>query len=220
MTFTLPDDSQHVAVVGRNGSGKTQAAVWQLSLRSITSRPWLVIDFKRDQLIQRLVRMRLAEQLKVGEKVPKRPGVYVVSPTPLQQDELELMMWRLWEKGKTGLYIDEGYMIDRNSPAFNAILTQGRSKNIPVIVLSQRPVYMSRFVFSEAAHFHVFHLNDQRDRKTITGFAPINFDKLGLDYSSQWYDVKQGQVYDLRPVPDAATIVETFKRRLNRKATL
>ena len=44
-------------------------------------------------------------------------------------------MWEIWKRGGIGVYVDEGYMVGNNNPAFRAILTQGRSKEIPAIVL-------------------------------------------------------------------------------------
>jgi hypothetical protein len=108
----------------------------------------------------------------------------------------------------------------RKSKAFDAILTQGRSKRIPVIVLSQRPVWLSRFVFSEASYFQVFWLNDFRDRQTVQSFIPADTENRLPDFNSLWYDVGRDRVSRMLPVPARTTILETFRERMRPKVTL
>ncbi len=205
----LPNSKQRLAVIGRTGSGKTQAAVWHLSQQAIESKPWLIIDFKTDELINSIDR---ANHIELGE-VPKKPGVYICHPLPSEMEELEAYLWKIWAKENIGVYIDEGYMMENNK-AFEACLTQGRSKRIPMIVLTQRPVWLSRFVFSESDFFQVFHLNDKRDRKTIEGFLPSDVSRRLPDYHSHYYDVGRNALHRLAPVPGADTILETFDDRL------
>jgi hypothetical protein len=104
-------------------------------------------------------------------------------------------------------------MFDK-SAAFNALLTQGRSKNIPLITLSQRPVWLSRFVFSEADFFQIFWLNDTRDRKTVNSFTPFSLEKRLPDYHSFWYNVGRDTTNVLAPVPEASVLLETFHQKL------
>jgi hypothetical protein len=209
----LPNDSQRIAIVGKTGSGKTRAGCWHLSNRSFRSMPWVIFDFKRDDLIARIP----CQEIPVGTKIPTKPGVYVVRPMPDQEEEVEAMLWAIWAKGNTGLYFDEGYMIG-DSGALRAILTQGRSLKIPVIILSQRPVWLSRFVFSEADFFQIFWLNDQRDRKTLLSFLPPKVDGRLPDFHSWYYDVGKDKLDVLMPVPSDDVILSAFdlpqKRRL------
>ena len=159
----LPDDSHRITIVGRTGSGKTVAGLWHLSKRDFLSMPWVIIDYKTDKNINSI---KGAKNLSLKD-TPKKPGIYIVHPLPGQDEEITEFLWKIWARENIGLYVDEGYMIGSN-PAFEALLTQGRSKNIPMIVLSQRPAWISRFVFSESDFFQEFHLNDKRDRKTMS----------------------------------------------------
>lgn len=205
-----PKDSHRLYIGGKTGTGKTQAGAWHLSGRSFGTRPWIIFDFKQDELLQEIP----AQDIDLG-KPPRKPGLYRLSPLPNQQEEVEEYLWKIWQKENTGIYIDEAYMIG-DTPAFRAILTQGRSKKIPVIVLSQRPSWISRFVFSESDYFQQFWLNDIRDRKSVKSFVPYDVDRIRdlPDYWSIWYDVGKDRVIVLKPVPDRDTILGTFTDRL------
>lgn len=206
----LPDSSQHLAIVGANGSGKTIAALWHLSLRDYLSRPWIVYNWKYDQGIDGIP---LHYDIGVDE-IPKHPGVYVVHPLPSDSDAVESQMWEIWRRGGIGVYVDEGYMVGNNNPAFRALLTQGRSKGIPTITLSQRPVWMDKFVFSESTFFQIFRLQHRKDRKTVEEFIPADLSRRLPDFHSYYYDVGKDEVIVLAPVPSLDTIYSTFESRL------
>ena len=209
-TFRLPNDTQRISIVGRTGSGKTQAAAWHLSKRNFHVMPWTILDFKYDPLLQEIG----AKELPLGE-MPDREGVYITHPFPDDKEGIDKHLWQIWNKQNTGVYIDEGYMVG-DSPAFRALLTQGRSKGIPMIILSQRPVWLSRFVFSEADFFQVFQLNVLNDRKMVESFLrqDTNLDKPLPDYHSYYYDVGKNDLKILKPVPSADQILKTFNDRL------
>jgi hypothetical protein len=215
----LPDDSEQLAIVGMNGSGKTVAGVWHLAQRSWDRMPWFVLNFKSDELINEIAD-EFGKNIDLTDKLPKKPGLYVIDVLPESEEEMEKFFQALWSRGKNGLYTDEGYMIKNRSKWFRAILTQGRAKKVPTITLSQRPVYMDRFVFSEASFHQVFFLADDRDIDTVSAFAPMKkmtgYSPTDLPkYYSFYYDVKGRKMEVLRPVPDRGTILALFKSRAN-----
>ena len=207
--FRLPNDTQRAAVIGRTGSGKTLAALWHLSKRNFDSYPWLILDYKTDESINSIER---AEHIGLEEE-PKRPGIYIVHPLPGEEAETEKLLWTVWRRGSTGIYADEAYMIGDNQ-AFEACLTQGRSKHIPMIILTQRPAWLSRFVFSEADFFQLFHLNDKRDRKTVEAFMPSNTGEVAPNYHSLWYDVGKNRLTHFLPVPPADRTLDVINNKL------
>lgn len=211
----LPNNTHRLTVVGRTGSGKTQAAIWHLSLRDFTERPWIIFNFKGDDLIDMLP---YTQELKLSANAPTKPGLYIVRPMPHEAEELDAFLWRVWEEENTGLYFDEGYMIG-NIKSFRALLTQGRSKNIPMIVLTQRPVLITRFVWSESDFFQVFSLTNEQDQKTVREWMPFP-DETIPEYHSIYHDVKRNKTVLLGPVPDQKSLLQSFRRRLsvNRKA--
>lgn len=213
--FRFPSPTERVSIVGRTGSGKSQMGAWLLSHANIENQPYVVVDYKGDDLLNSI---EYAKEIKPGS-VPKKPGIYLAHLHPNDEDGLEKLLLNIWEHGNIGVFFDEGYMVPKNSEAFNAILTQGRSKRIPAIVLSQRPAWMSRFVFSEADHFCVFHLNHVGDRKKIEEYLPESVSLHGRldDFHSHWYDVKKNQIYKMQPVPSRETILQRFSDRLKPK---
>src|SRR5207302_775120 len=108
---------------------------WLLSHANWPRRPWVIIDYKRDELINDIPGL---QELRLGARIPRRAGLYVVHPRPDQQDEVEALLWRIWEKERTGVLIDEAYLVP-NKHAFSTLLVTGRSKKIPMIMNTQRP---------------------------------------------------------------------------------
>jgi hypothetical protein len=215
MDIQFPDDTQRITIIGKTGSGKTQGAAWLLSHRSYTEKPWVILDFKYDSLLNQIPG---TEEINVSDKLPKKPGLYIAHPTPRDVLAVEDFLWRVHARGDTGLFLDEGYMIPDRSESFQAILTQGRSKHIPVMTLTQRPTWLTRFAFSEADYIQLFGLTDTRDIKTVKQFMPLPIEqRLPGQYHSWWWDNARNYKAVLQPVPSADYILGTFHSRLFRQ---
>lgn len=207
----LPNDQQRLVIVGSTGTGKTHAALWHLSRRDFDVRPWIIYDYKYDDLINSIEGVI---ELGINSPVPKEPGLYVVHPDPEEKDELELQMRAIWRAENIGVYVDEGYMVGDRNNAFRALLTQGRSKHIPMIVLSQRPVWMDKFVFTESEFFQVFRLQNIRDVDRMEEFIPFSLNKRLPEYHSYYYDVAANKLNILRAVPDRRAILSAFDTKM------
>ncbi len=208
----LPDDSQHLAIIGANGSGKTQAALWHLSQRDFHLMPWVVYNFKTDESIDGIPH---ADHIEL-DQMPLKPGIFIAHPKPDDIEQVNVHMREIWERENIGVYVDEGYMVGRQNPAYRALLTQGRSKHIPTITLTQRPVWLDPFILSEAQFYQVFRLNHAQDRKRVQEFVPSDVSERLPDFHSYYYDVGLNKVTTLKPVPDIKTIHSIFDRRLAR----
>lgn len=215
MPVDFPDDTQRLAIVGATGSGKTQAALWHLSHRNYHEMPWVVFNSKSDPTIDSIP---YAREIAI-DQIPAEPGIFIVRPLPHEQEALEAHLWAIWGKGSTGVYIDEGYAMGVNNQPFRALLTQGRSKRIPMIVLSQRPVWLDRFVFSESEFLQAFRLQHRKDRATVEELIPARLDRLP-SYHSWYYEALGNKLTHMAPVPSLETIHSTFARRLARQRKL
>jgi hypothetical protein len=224
-----PTDQQRTLVLGRTGSGKSVFAIALLSTRNFDEMPWVIIDYKGEDLIGE-IRKHCKSKIKtisVTDNPPTKPGLYWMKPVPkVDDDAMEIWLMKVWKRGHTGLFIDEGFALPQKD-AFDIILTQGRSLHIPVICLYQRPAWMSRFAVAQADFFAVFDQNDERDLKTTKAFVkPAKMiDKEGNKvevtvyselpkYHCLWYDVGRGYSSVLFPAPDPKQILSTFKKRL------
>lgn len=222
MGVRLPNNTQRLVCVGRTGTGKTVAALWHLSNYDL-SRPWVCLNFKNDEHIDSIDKAQHIDFDFVPSK-KDRGGLYVLHPLPVdakappgpgKKSELEIYLWKIWERENIGVFCDEALLVGGN-PAFDACLTQGRSKRIPMIICTQRPVWITRFAFSEADFVQAFHLNDERDRDTVESFTPLaseDFDDLGK-YQSFYYDVSENDLVKLNPVPNMDAIRKTFDEKL------
>ncbi len=242
-----PTDQQRTVVLGRTGSGKSQFSIALLSTRNFDEMPWIIIDFKGEDLLQDILRAvngsikskggDIIKHISPFDPVPVKPGLYYMKLRPiLDTPALEAWLWKLHGDkrgtlggkkyvGNAGLMIDEGYCMPQplRGGAFDVILTQGRSLHIPVIVLYQRPVWMSRFAVAQADFFAVFEQNDIRDLKIASQFVkPVKgengqtitvFSDLPR-YHCLWYDVGDGVSTVLAPAPDRQSIINLFKSRL------
>jgi hypothetical protein len=213
----LARDDEHHAVFGQNGSGKTVFGLYMLSKRSYDRMPWYLIDFKRDEIIRDIPRL---EETDIHGTPTKHKGLYVVRPMPTDVDDGTLTKWlyRLWENGKTGLFIDEGYGFRTQwNPALRAVLTQGRSKKIPVIALSQRPSWVSPFILSESTHMSVFYLQMPQDVARVREFLPDARPK-SLPPHEQYYAYLKGrEFHHVAACPDENEVLDMFDRRTVRK---
>jgi hypothetical protein len=210
--FELPRDDEHTTIVGRNGTGKTQFGAWLLSAQDLKAKPWVILDYKGEELLNSIPRIRQID----FKDAPKHPGLYILKSRPDLEDDTENWLWKIWEKENTGVFIDEGYMLPEiRKGAFSALLTQGRSKRTPVITLSQRPVRVDRAALSEASHLIAFDLNDRRDHKSLEEVVPTGFMKNAVPkFHARWYSVKKDFTWIVKPVPDAETIVDAINTQL------
>jgi hypothetical protein len=216
--LNLPDDTQRIVIIGRTGSGKTVIAVWHFSNANWDQMPWIVYDFKRDSLIGQISELPGVEIIGM-DTVPRKPGIYIVQPHPDDVPQVTAQMAGIWQQQNTGVFVDEGYMVC--GPAnpnkwFRTLLTQGRSLHIPMIVLTQRPVWLDRFVFSEADFYQVLALNHSGDRAKINEYIPHNISRKLPKYHSYYHDVAEGETMIVKPVPTGDEILEVFRSRLER----
>lgn len=206
----LPGPTDRLAIIGPTGSGKTHAAIWHLGNANFTEQPWVVIDPKREELISRI---EGAQYIDIGT-IPDRAGIYVINPLPKDKIFVDRMLIDIWDRERIGVWIDEGLMFGTGD-GIDAVLTQGRSKRIPLIMLMQRPVWVSRFAVSEATFIQYFGLEDERDQATVRAFTKnLPVDATLEPYHSFYYDVPRKRNFHFSPMPSADVILERINTRL------
>lgn len=216
----FPNNTQRTTIIGKTGSGKTQFSAHVLSTQNFDKQPWIMVDYKKDELLNSIDRVR---EIGLHEKIPslKQPGIYKIHPRPVDDDDaVEDYLRRVWEQENVGLFFDEGTLIPSNRAharggAFQNIQMQGRSKRLPCITVTQRPSGVSRASFSEADFFAVFYLNTDGDIKRVHEFLPKAAMKdLQQDYHCRWYDVGKNELVRFSPCPDADIIRGRINDRL------
>lgn len=217
-TFVLPGVSDRTVVVGQTGSGKTWFGVWLLSHMNYDQMPWVIVDYKREALFRELGKASFRSLLSPDSAAPKKPGLHLLQPFESDDGAMDDFLWRIWKKGRCGIYIDEAMMIPAGrGSAMRAILTQGRSLRIPVIALSQRPVEIDRYFFSEARCFAEFFLMDRDDRITLKRYTPFHPDNIPDTHHCYWYDSQSRKESYLAPVPPKETFLSRLRARAPRK---
>jgi hypothetical protein len=205
-------------IVGMTGTGKTQAGLFALSKRSYHRMPWTIIDFKRDSNIAQIPRV---EEYDYKKKVPKKAGLYVVRPDPRDDpNDIEEFLYKIWEQENHGFFLDEGYAIKQHSKAMRALLTMGRSKRTPGILLSQRPSWISPFLLSESEFIQAFYLKSPADRERMQKVIYTDGYPAHKSYKSLWYDVEMDELTLLKPCPQLPEILERFEARTPRRRIL
>jgi hypothetical protein len=212
--MNFPNDTERLAIVGTTGSGKTHAALWHLARRNYDEKPWVVYDWKLDEFINSLPG---SFELDVNAPAPEHPGLYIVHPIPDDDDEaVDRQMTEIWKAEDIGVFVDEGHMVARGNKGFRKLLTQGRSKHIPMIVASQRPVWLDRFVLSESEYKQVFRLQHSGDIDKMEEYVPFDLSRMLQKRWSYYYDAAENKLDVMRPVPDQNAIRSMFAAKLAR----
>ena len=214
MSVRLPGAEDRTVVIGPTGSGKTVLGAFLLSKQNFQVRPWVALDFKDEELWDKVGDPPM-RPLRLGE-MPGKRGLYRMYVRPDQDNELEDWLWRIWERKNVGLFCDEVSLIPRKH-AFKAILRQGRSKRIPVISCTQRPVDCDREVFSESQYRSLFGIEDlHRDYPVIRGLFGNNDVRPAMlslpEHWSLWYDARRKRLDTLRPVPSPDSIASDLRQ--------
>ena len=212
---TFPALSEHVAIAGRTGTGKTWGAMDMLEQRLFLRGqpfPWLVIDSKRDSTLKKM--NAVFEPLDVKSKFLPDKGVHIIRPKINGEDRgaLEDLLVRAFKKKKMGVYVDEGHLLGK-SPALRMFLVAGRSQNSPVMWTSQRASDIDTFIWSQSTYFRCFALHGPNDHKRFHenyGFKYLEPER----FHSWYYDGNQGQTFQLGPSRPIDEVLEGFKAKL------
>jgi len=215
----LPTDSERILIAGHTGSGKTHEALHHLSQRSIDEKPWIILDFKGDDLVSSVPVTAPADK---HAPPPVDPGLYVVRVSWEDAEPgglVDRYLLAICDQRRTGVFIDEGQMLGHRNRGIRTLLTQGRSYECPLIFVTQRPCYVDTFAFSEADYLQLFLLTHPDDKERVAGYVPrdrLDFDRLRAagEHRSFLYDVRHDRIEILEPAPPFGDIYDRILTRL------
>lgn len=209
---TFPELTEHIAIAGRTGSGKTWGAIDMLSRRIAPTKvsrgrpfPWVIIDPKRDENLAKIPH----EKLGVRSRILPDSGIHLVRPKLDGSDkqDVEDLLDRIFERKVCGVYMDEGHLHGM-SKAIRKFLVAGRARYCPVMWTSQRATDIDPFIWSQSTYFRCFALrgvNDMRRFNENYGFRYEDPDP----FFSYYYDGTNGTTFYLKP---ASPIDESLAR--------
>jgi energy-coupling factor transporter ATP-binding protein EcfA2 len=187
---------ERICVVGKSGSGKTNLCLFLAQNSPV--RPVVIFNTKWDDQYHRLGSKKDVTRTLPDRIRPDREWVIVEpdSETISDPDALDDMLAALGESKDITVLIDESYMFHKRGqagPGLIGLLTRGRSRGITTICGTQRPAWVSRFVFSEATQGYFLRLNTEDDKKTVKGYTGIDPSMIPTEkYQSLWVDMDQG----------------------------
>lgn len=212
-----PDNSQHIAIAGRQGSGKTWAAIAMLAQRDLDSFPFVIIDHKKEDGKgggPEGVASINAEPFNPNSHFLPSRGLHIIHAKPdgSDREDIETFLQRAFERGKTGIFVDEGHLLGF-SKAIRMILVAGRSKRVPLMWVSQRAHWIDPFIWSQSNFYRVFDLQGPHDIKRFNENFPMKWRKPD-EHHSWYYDVSKGRVSYLRPSADLNTSKNVIDAKL------
>lgn len=206
------DPAERWSIFGATGSGKSRAAGWVV-YHSPPDFPWLVIDSKEDILPDMKGHTVASATRRMGSLWRKMPRITRITPDVDEgEDEFDEFFRKLLKTEDTGVLVDEAYMVPE-TPWYKRVLTTGRSKHVPLILCSQRPVDIPRVCISEASRFMVFTLTDRRDRDRVAGFAPIDPKQIVEKHHFAYYDAQTGEGERYAPLPNRDWLLAAAKKK-------
>ena len=213
--FRFPNGEHRTVVMGQTGTGKTVFAAWLLSKQDFTKRPWVALDFKDEELWDK-VGDHAMPYLKPGQ-MPGKRGLYRMRLRSRDEDVLEDWLAKVWKKGNIGIFADELTLIPKRG-AFQDILRQGRSLRIPVIGCTQRPFDCDTEVFTES-QFRVFFppMDRREDLKRAQDYmGRANVSERLPAHSCYWYDSPKTGLFRLNPCPGPDSIAAALRAKAPR----
>jgi hypothetical protein len=169
---------QHIFVVGDTGEGKTYLEAKLLKYRAHI----LYLQSKPDDIKFPDFR-KISSTLDVGkwrfDGAGKEITKWLIQPkfNSLldQRREFKAAYDRAWHEGGWTVVVDEAFFQTKKlhlGDDIDMLVTQGRSKNLTMVVGCQRPAWISRFPLSQATYSFVFSC-EGRDLKVLgEAFSP------------------------------------------------
>ncbi len=199
---------QRAVFAGRTGSGKSTVGCWLLKRSPLN---WLILNPKwtaayselPDSIILSTNKVRdLTDALKDHRFVIYNPPSNIASNPDVMDD---LVMYFHENYSNMGLCADELYSLHKNGQAGPGIigwLTRGRELKQSFLGLTQRPAWVSKFLFSESDYIGGMSIVLRDDRKKMfENTGKEEFLEKVEPYHWLWYNVAKDNLRCFGPVP-------------------
>lgn len=200
---------KRVTAAGFTGSGKSTWACWML-MRS--PGKWVILNPKHTAAYQSLPDSTVINTLDFAtlEKAmqDKEIRFFIVNPqsdeaSPDNLDDFVMLLHQRWSN--IGLCCDELYALHKGAHAGQGLigwLTRGRELKQSFIGLTQRPAWLSQFLFSEADYLVAMRLRLRKDRRKIYEMTDEEiFLSIVPKHHWVWYDQESSEYTHYGPVP-------------------
>ncbi|MHB1222236.1 MAG: DEAD/DEAH box helicase family protein [Gammaproteobacteria bacterium] len=198
---------KRAVIAGQTGAGKSILARWLL-YRS--PGHWIILNPKWTAAFDDMESSQKINGFDYGkiEKSLKENRFTIVNPmpdetSPEMMDEFILEIHNSYKN--VGLCVDELYMIHTNGRPGKGLtgwLTRGRELKQSFLGLTQRPAWVSKFIFSEADYIGSMFLNLPEDRKRMFDFIGNEQVRVKLPALVWfWYTVSKDNLRRFGAVP-------------------
>lgn len=196
-------------VAGRTGSGKSTLAQWLLAR---SPGVWLILNPKWTKAYDKLPNAITIKgfEFEQIEKAMEKYRFVIVNPEPHQSEpeNLDAFVEYLHHKYENfGLCCDELYMLHnqgRPGPGLIGVLTRGRELGQSFLGLTQRPAWVSKFLYSESDYIGCMALAMKEDRKKMAENMGGNEMVLNSlpPFEWYWYEIGKDEFRYFAPIPN------------------
>lgn len=198
---------ERAIAAGRSGSGKSTMACYLLKR---SPGHWIIINPKHTKAFNNLpdsVTLTKIDTKEISKQISEHRFVIINPPSSQAEPEMldALVLWLHETFTDIGICVDELYTLHTNGkagPGLIGWLTRGREMKQSFFGLTQRPAWISKFLFSESNFIVGMSLNLQDDRKRMHEFTGREQFKDKLEPRKWlWYDVDKDNLRQFGAVP-------------------
>jgi len=207
MELPLIKPGKRVLAAGWTGSGKSTWASWILKRSPLS---WVILNPKHTAAYNELPDSAVVKGLDISkvEKALHKYRFIIINPNSRESnpDDLDDFVMRLHESFmNVGLCCDELYSLHKGGVAGAGLigwLTRGRELKQSFLGLTQRPAWLSQFLFSESDFICGMSLLLEKDRKRMFEMTDRRefISKVPERYWL-WYSTRNDELQYFAPVP-------------------